>query len=91
MPNEFPSRSPLRSRYLLDSASAERWTVEEREFHDQRALFFNRDGGFVRQRTYPDNWAELSDPDLLALLPTRGDAASTPAPTKPIPVVPRPA
>lgn len=78
MSDENRSTTPrLRLRYVLDLDGGDCWMVEEREFHGDRSLFFSRDGRFVRQRSFPDDWFELPDAAVLALLPSASPALRT--------------
>jgi CheY-like chemotaxis protein len=70
---EAPTDSRPRFRYFSNPATAESWTVEEREFHGRRSLFFHCDAGFVRIRHYPQDWMTLPDERLAALLPNVGN------------------
>jgi hypothetical protein len=75
MSDEIRSTAPrARFRYVLDLGGGHRWMVEEREFHGDRCLFFSHDGGFVRQRNFPPDWFDLTDAEILALLPGVGSA-----------------
>jgi len=61
----------LRSRILYD-AQGLRWTVQEvlgpsYSRRASRSLVFTADGIMRRVRSFPENWADLDDPDLLRL------------------------
>ncbi|HET9013697.1 MAG TPA: hypothetical protein VFN38_17860 [Gemmatimonadaceae bacterium] len=70
-PPTHERRASAQVRVFVD-ADGTRWQVSERPFsdYDRRhglSLIFASDAAVRRVRTYPADWASLSDDDLLAL------------------------